>query len=120
MEQIPNVRRILARNPQFLAHLFMVILGEGLRGFHAQAVQVEIPGIFPTLKEPLCFDGSLGADRHQRQADYVCPVRPGARKEIRDAKLAAFLLSRKGEAEEFLGLRGDSRKAASFASLISL
>ena len=40
MEQIANRRRILARNPQLLAHRLMMQLRQPLRRLHAQPVQI--------------------------------------------------------------------------------
>ena len=63
MEQIANVRRVLARDAQFLAHCFVKIFRQRFRRFHAEPVKIEVPRVLPALKQALCFLGSFRSDR---------------------------------------------------------
>src|SRR5215470_3437538 len=68
MEQIPDVRRVIAGDAHFLAHELVMKLGEGFRSFYAESVEVEIFCVFPALEQALGFLRSLRADGHQRKA----------------------------------------------------
>src|SRR5579863_2093023 len=66
MEEIANLRRILARDCQFITHLLVMQFGERFGGFHAETMQVEIFGVLAAFKEALRFDRCLWANGHQR------------------------------------------------------
>ena len=53
MEQIADVRRVFARDAQFLAHLFVKILSQRFGGFHAQSMQIEILGVLSRFEQML-------------------------------------------------------------------
>ena len=61
MEQIADVRRILACDTQLCAHHLVMILRQRLRRLHAQPVQIEIFRVLSVFKQPLRLNRSLRA-----------------------------------------------------------
>jgi hypothetical protein len=55
VEQVANVRRVLAGNSQVFTDLFVQILGQRLRAFNAQPVQIEIFRVLAGFKQSLRF-----------------------------------------------------------------
>ena len=55
VEEIADMRRVLARDAQFLAHLFMQIFCQRLRCLYAEPVQIKIARVFTALEQTLRF-----------------------------------------------------------------
>ncbi len=55
VEQVPDVRRVVARHAQFLANHLVREFGQRLRRLHAQPVKVQILGVLARLEELLRF-----------------------------------------------------------------
>src|SRR6516225_10523451 len=75
--------------------------GESFSGFDAQAVQIQILGVFAAFEQLLSLHARSEADGDQRESENIHLARGFRREEIGNGKPPAFFLARKSEAQQF-------------------
>src|ERR1051325_6908104 len=100
MEQVANLPTIVCPDAEFFPHFLVVQFRQRFSAFNAKAMQVKVLGVLSTFEQALRLGACLGTDSDQRQSDDIHLAGGLGSEEISDAEAAAFLLPRKGKAQD--------------------
>src|SRR2546422_9153208 len=100
VEELDDLAGVIAADAQLGPHLAVEVLGEGLRGLHPHAVEVEVIGV-AALREPAPLHlAHPRTHRHCGEGDHVALTGLYRAEEVREAELLLSLLARESEPEE--------------------